>query len=655
MKKLTERQQHFKHYLSALFKKDEIIEFRLIHRDARENKKVENYWTTVKNALEFDTKTEIYKLKDGKPLQGTTIIFDFLSVKNKDEFFNIYVGINPRPDYGHKKSDGIETFRTIYADIDGQEANDNFLKLLEDPSLLEPTFITNSGNGYRPYYILNENMSAEQFTALQKALIKHFDGDPSIHDPARVDRVPGFFNHKPKKPTTKARIIQEPNGKTYSITALQTYFCKPEPILQVIENNSKTLSDTTTTVKVGKWEYGTDIIEGNRHTTLLSISCHYQTLGLSKDETKNIILTIVAPYLKNSDGSHYILSEQEAEYYASEFNRYKNTNSSYYTLYNRFSEFREFPVDIFSTEIQTTVYHFVKKYNCVPDYIYNALLSGCATANGTKAVIIARARKTDCKLWFFSVGTSSSGKSSAKDIFEYYRNLDDNEKIAFEERKQVYLKERTVYENQLSSLKRKHHNNLKVSDIPDKPEEPHRREYSFSDGTIEAMNRIIKNAPEGTLLYIDDFYGWYSQLCKFNNATAASNLASLQKYYDNEFYETVKQSRAKEENSLNITKHCLNIYGNIQPEIIKRSIFHPDLKDSGFIHRLLFFYPDETGYNAPPKEEYEIPKKYQDYITNIFDTLANKEYNNGGWSDYYILNLDEQSDEVKDLYYTQVD
>lgn len=656
-KTLEERKQDYTTYLSTLFNPEDIIEFRLIHRDARDNKRIESYWTTAADALNLNSDTPIYRLKDGKVVSGIVNIFEFLDRKNKEGLFNIYVGINPRLDYGLKNDDSIKSFKTVYADLDGEQANRKFLDLINSGSLLEPTFITSSGNGFRPYYILSENITAAQFRTLQKAIAAHLGGDTSIQNPERVDRVSGFLNHKKDKLTTLAYIYNQPTELKYTAEQIAEYFKSESlqiaPTLNSPENLNTPEPANNQAIKVGKWSFGTDIKDGTKHNTLLSIACHYQKLGLSQAETKDILLNVVAPYLKNSDGTQYIISDGEAEYYANEYNRYK-AQDTYAELYNQFADFREFPIDIFSIEIQTALNHYVKKYNCAPDYIYNAFLTGVAMANGTKAVIIARGRTADGKLWLISVGSSASGKSEgAKSIFVYYRILDDSAKIEYEEKWQVYLKDKTIYDAKLSTLKRTSKDGLNLKDIPDKPEEPERQEYIFGDGTLEAMNRIINNTSDGTLLYIDDFFGWYSQLCKFNNATAASNLAALQKYYDNEFYETVKQSRAKEENSLNITKHYLNIYGNIQPEIIERSLFNPDLRDSGFIHRLLFFYPDDTDYQTPPKEAYKVPKKHSDYITKLFTTLRNKQYEvTENWnSDFLTVNLDDQSDEVKDLYY----
>lgn len=330
----------------------------------------------------------------------------------------------------------------------------------------------------------------------------------------------------------------------------------------------------------------------------------------------------------------------------------RTDNSEYSNLYQEFLQCRDFPIDIFPEEIKTALYQFRKKNGCSIDYVANAFLTCVAMANGTKVMIMARGKKADSKLWCMSVGTSSKGKSDgAKDIVVYYRQLDDAAKVEYDEEMLKHVKKEIVYKTKVSSLSRKKGIALTQNDIPDKPIEPKRKEHVFKDGTVEAMNRIVADNPDGSLLYIDDFFGWYSQLCKFSNATAAGSLASLQQYYDSEFDETIKQSRAKQKDSLNISKHYLCIYGNIQPDLIQRTLFHNDLRDSGFIHRLLFFYPDGDAYSRPAKDTYAIPRKHKETVFNLYDNLRGSEYGSGEWSDYLTISLDNQSEEVRNLHY----
>ena len=327
-------------------------------------------------------------------------------------------------------------------------------------------------------------------------------------------------------------------------------------------------------------------------------------------------------------------------------------NSSYGKLYNDFLPCRDFPVRVLPKELQQSLSHYQKKYNCPADFVYNPLLVGVASANGTKVVIEARGLLTDSKLWMKNVASSSGGKSIfSKAVFSYFWEMDDVAKEQYEQAVVHWNKKKIMHDTNMSALRRKG-KEIRLSDIKELDPKPVRPEPIFADGTLESMYRIISNTPKGTVLHIDDFYGWYSQLCKFNSATAASNFSSLQKFYDLEFWETVKQSRAKEENSLNIKRHHLCIYGNIQPELIQRTLFNPDLRDSGFIHRFLYCYPDRVPYRKPEKSAYTIPAKHKNAIYDLLDGLKNRSFECNEWgSDYKIISIDKQDDAVKDLHY----
>ena len=128
-------------------------------------------------------------------------------------------------------------------------------------------------------------------------------------------------------------------------------------------------------------------------------------------------------------------------------------NSAYGKLYNNLLPYREFPVDIFPAEIQNSLSFYIKKHNCLPDYIYNAFLCALSVAHGTKAIMKARGLNADARLWYMSLGSSSRGKSEpAKNIFRYFRELDDSAKDEYDKEKEQYIKDEMIYKQKISSV-----------------------------------------------------------------------------------------------------------------------------------------------------------------------------------------------------------
>ncbi len=61
---------------------------------------------------------------------------------------------------------------------------------------LVPSIVVMTEKSLHTYWLMKDGANIEDFTPIQKALAKHFDGDPAICDKARVMRVPGFYHHK---------------------------------------------------------------------------------------------------------------------------------------------------------------------------------------------------------------------------------------------------------------------------------------------------------------------------------------------------------------------------------------------------------------------------------------------------------------------------
>jgi hypothetical protein len=323
--------------------------------------------------------------------------------------------------------------------------------------------------------------------------------------------------------------------------------------------------------------------------------------------------------------------------------------STYAKLYAEMMPYREFPLDIFPKDVQTAIHHFRKQVNCPIDYVANPILVGVAWANSTKVIIQARGIIADLKLWLMSIARSSIGKSlPAKLLINHLSYIDQKLREKYDGEMSDHYREKLVYESKMARLRRK--GEVECNKIDDPPTKPVCREVLLTNATLEGMTRVIKNSPNGTVLNIDDFLPWWGQLGKYNSAAPAAELSALQQYFDSEYNEPVKHSRAKQEDSTHIDRHYLCLLGNIQPNIADRTLFHPDLRESGFIHRLLYYWPDTTVYEQPTKKQYEMPEKYAQAIPDMLKGLSKQTYD-ADWGDAKMISIDAQSDAVTDKYF----
>ena len=120
-----------------------------------------------------------------------------------------FVTVN-RTDGKGRKAENITGVRALFVDLDGAP----LAPLMRCP--LPPHLIVSSSPGRYHGYWLVKDCALEQFTPLQLALARVFNGDPDVSDPPRVMRLPGSLNRKHGEPFP-VRIIEESVTQAYTI------------------------------------------------------------------------------------------------------------------------------------------------------------------------------------------------------------------------------------------------------------------------------------------------------------------------------------------------------------------------------------------------------------------------------------------------------
>src|SRR6201987_1076763 len=94
-----------------------------------------------------------------------------------------------------RTKDDIENISHVYLDIDhGGTAS---LEALENSDLVpRPNYVLNTSPEKYQVVWKVEGMSIEEAEALNRAMVREFDGDPAATDSTRVLRLPGFSNKK---------------------------------------------------------------------------------------------------------------------------------------------------------------------------------------------------------------------------------------------------------------------------------------------------------------------------------------------------------------------------------------------------------------------------------------------------------------------------
>jgi hypothetical protein len=119
----------------------------------------------------------------------------------------VFVMVNHGDGMG-RKSANVTAARALFVDLDGAPVE----PVLSGP--LPPRIVVESSPGKWHCYWPIVDLPLDRFTDAQKALAARFDGDPKVHDRARVMRLPGF-QHRKGEPFQTRLVSCNPSPLTW--------------------------------------------------------------------------------------------------------------------------------------------------------------------------------------------------------------------------------------------------------------------------------------------------------------------------------------------------------------------------------------------------------------------------------------------------------
>ncbi len=143
---------------------------------------------------------------------------------------NVYASANPRLTTGGRKADDVLLARSVFVDMDKTTVQEAVAKV-HSAGLPPPTVTVDSGHGAHFFWRLLEPVTdLGEWSALQKRLIRLLESDPTIHDPPRIMRLPGFLNVNGNRPVPCSIHDADP-GRRYALTDITRHLppALPEP------------------------------------------------------------------------------------------------------------------------------------------------------------------------------------------------------------------------------------------------------------------------------------------------------------------------------------------------------------------------------------------------------------------------------------------
>ncbi len=247
----------------------------------------------------------------------------------------------------------------------------------------------------------------------------------------------------------------------------------------------------------------------------------------------------------------------------------------------------------------------VKVYASPLEYFACTLLSACGAVVRKKAVVDDGKYKNYPQLWMMYIGSSGIGKDAPMKIA--FKPIYEIDKINHEK----YLREMTEWKSAVAIAKKE------KADIPPMPT---LNMLLIDDATPEILYPSLEQNGGLTLLR-DELSGWFADFGRYAKSGEVSRYLSM---FTNGSFSVTRVSKEH----LRISDPYFSIIGGIQPEILPATLNENQLKENGFIHRILFAFPDvaKQPYYSEAIPNPVFAMRYNKLIEHLhavsFDTLT---------------------------------
>lgn len=170
--------------------------------------------------------------------------------------YGVYVVINETNGKSRKTEDVI-AIRAVFVDLDGAPLGP---VMAAKP---HPSIITETSPGRFHAFWRVKDIAVSEYSDIQRALAKKFNGDPQVIDPPRVMRLPGFYHLKGATPFM-SRIVESNKTSIFSKNA-------------VIEGLGLVVGPTHNQLPEDESAY--PIPKGQRNRTMVTISARLRNAG----------------------------------------------------------------------------------------------------------------------------------------------------------------------------------------------------------------------------------------------------------------------------------------------------------------------------------------------------------------------------------------
>jgi hypothetical protein len=343
------------------------------------------------------------------------------------------------------------------------------------------------------------------------------------------------------------------------------------------------------------------ITDGHRHQHLLSLAGSMRNRGAVEEE---IFQSLVAINTSRCDPP---LEENEVRRLSRDVaTRYTPSNKPL-VLSNEKTPYKEvvpgllpFPLEVLPTPLLKFVQEASASLPAPPDLVAVPLLSVLATGIGSSRTIELKPNwQESATIWTAIVAKPGMKKSPAMDLV-----------MTPMKQAQSWLK--ADYENAVVNFDNEMARYLAEKNS-EKPIEPRMKQLFTTDATLEAMAELLEHNPRGLLFMRDELSGWVRGMDQYRGGRGADRQTWLSFWARSQTIVNRKSRRTP----LVLGNPFVCVTGGIPPDILGE-LADEGGRDDGFVHRILFSYPEEvTSHWTDDEITSETMNGYCDVFTGL--------------------------------------
>lgn len=277
-----------------------------------------------------------------------------------------------------------------------------------------------------------------------------------------------------------------------------------------------------------------------------------------------------------------------------------------------------FPLDVFPAEISNYIMECSTKLASDIEIISSAFLWLSAICIGNSyAVEVKKGWQEKAVLWVAVVGRAGVGKTPSINNAIFPLGKKNGKEI------KKYIQDLKTYE---------HYESLDKKEKEQHPEavEPVKTQFIANDITLEALMELHQESDNAVGVFKDELAGWLKDMNKYRTGS------DLEHWLSSWSGTGIFLNRKTAKSSF-VDKPFIPVLGGIQPSVLSR-LSTEDMKDNGFLDRVLLAYPDGSisDYNENEISQ-EILDWYEEKILLFFEYFQKKLKRDGEGSIYSNL------------------